>query len=144
MHPDQMPDPTFATPPPIAGVDHLHVYVADRPAATRWYARVLGLKPVPDLSGWAAGGGPLVVASQDRSLQIALFERPRQPCRSTIALGVAAPDFEPWRAHLLACLGKAPHFEDHGQAWSLYFDDPDGNPYEITCGDVPGLRASAP
>ena len=23
--------------------------------------------------------------------------------------------------------------EDHGLAWSLYFADPDGNPWEITC-----------
>ncbi len=30
---------------------------------------------------------------------------------------------------------------DHRVAWSLYFSDPDGNPFEITCYDYDALSA---
>lgn len=129
--------------PPLDRIDHLHVYVADRPAAVAWYHRVLGLAPVPALAHWAADGGPLTVANAAGTVNLALFERPRQACRSTIAFGVGAAAFNAWRRHLAAELGQPPTFEDHGQTWSVYFHDPDGNPYEVTCDDVAALRAAS-
>jgi catechol 2,3-dioxygenase-like lactoylglutathione lyase family enzyme len=125
--------------PALQGVDHVHVFVADRAAAERWYARVLGLARVPALAFWADDGGPLTLADAAESLHLALFERPRQPCRSTIALRVDAAAFLAWRSHLAAMLDRPPSLEDHALSWSIYFADPDGNPYEITCYDYAAL-----
>jgi catechol-2,3-dioxygenase len=118
--------------PSLDGIDHIHVFVTDRAAAEVWYGRVLGLARVPGLEGWAADGGPLTLADASGRIHLALFERGAQACRSTIALGVSAPGFMAWRKHLAAALGKAARTEDHQLSWSMYFTDPDGNPYEIT------------
>jgi catechol 2,3-dioxygenase-like lactoylglutathione lyase family enzyme len=128
--------------PPLQGFDHLHVYVADRPAAAAWYERVLGLRPVAALAHWAAGGGPLVIGNGSGTLHLALFERARQANRAMLAVAVDAAQWQPWRQHLAAQRVEA-SFEDHGESWSLYFDDPDGNPYEITCYDVAALRGGS-
>lgn len=119
-------------PPDIQAFDHIHVMVSDRPAAEAWYARVLGLKRVPELAVWAADGGPLTLGDASNQIHLALFERPPQACRSTIALRVSAQAFVAWQAHLEAELGMPPELEDHDLSWSLYFSDPDGNPFEIT------------
>lgn len=119
--------------PPLDRVDHLHVYVQDRAAAERWYADVLGLRRVEALAHWAADGGPLTLADAADRVHLALFERPPQPNRATIALGVDAPSFIAWRRHLAQWLGAAPAAVDHQASWSMYFSDPDRNPYEITC-----------
>ena len=128
-----------AGPPGFTGVDHVHVYVADRVAAERWYARVLGLRRVERLTPWAGDGGPLTLADPADSVHLALFERPPQACRSTVALGVDADAFVAWRRHLGAVLDSAPILSDHAMSWSLYFTDPDSNPYEITCYDHAAL-----
>jgi len=62
-----------------------------------------------------------------------LFERPAgAKSRSTIALGTSAEGLLGWQRHLAAELGKEPARVDHEVSWSIYFEDPDGNPYEIT------------
>lgn len=129
------------TAPPIAGFDHFHVHVRDRAAAVAWYARVFGLRPVAALSHWALDGGPLTLADDDATVHLALFERgPVGPHHATLALRTDAPSFKAWRTHLAAELPQAPSYEDHGQSVSVYFRDPDGNPYEITSWDVEALR----
>ncbi len=130
--------------PATLGFDHLHVQVADRAAAQAWYARVLGLRPVAALAHWAQGGGPLVLADAGGGVHLALFERAPAPGeRPLLALRVDAAGFTDWRRHLERELGAAPAFEDHGEALSLYFADPDGNGYEITCYEVDAaLRAA--
>jgi catechol 2,3-dioxygenase-like lactoylglutathione lyase family enzyme len=119
--------------PPIQRIDHIHVFVSDRAAARRWYADVLGFAVVPELEHWASDGGPLTIADATGAVHLALFERPARPHRSTIALGVSREAFLAWEQHLGTSLGQAPDRVDHGAAWSVYFSDPDGNPYEITC-----------
>lgn len=119
-------------PPELTVVDHIHVMVSDRDAAEAWYARVLGMRRVRALEVWATGAGPLTLSSAEGGIHLALFERPRQPCRSTIALRVSALPFLAWRSHLRAVLDAEPALEDHDLSWSVYFSDPDGNPYEIT------------
>lgn len=118
--------------PALLGFDHIHVYVRDRAAAEQWYAAVLGLERTPALVFWSAGGGPLTLQDASGTVHIALFERPHQPTRSTVALRVSGREFRAWRAHLKAVAGLSVTEEDHEASVSLYFHDPDGNPYEIT------------
>ena len=128
--------------PPLLDIDHIHVFVADRARAQDWYARVLGLVPVAELASWAADGGPLTLGNPQGTIHLALFERPPQPCRSTIALSVTANAFVEWRQHLAAALGRELEPVDHQLSWSIYFADPDGNPYEITCYEYEALKAA--
>ena len=118
--------------PALLGFDHVHVFVQDRAAAERWYAAVLGLQRSRELEFWAADGGPLTLQDGPGTVHLALFERPRQKCRSTIALRVSGREFWAWRAHLKALPDLDLTEEDHEVSVSLYFQDPDGNPYEIT------------
>ena len=126
--------------PALDRVDHVHIYVADRAAAQRWYAEVLGLVPVPELASWA-GGGPLTIGNASGSVHLALFERPLKECRSVVAFATGAGGFLAWRAHLAARLGKPVDAVDHQMAWSMYFSDPDGNPYEITSYDYDDVKS---
>lgn len=127
--------------PAISGVDHVHVFVADRAAAVQWYQRVLGMTPVPDLAFWAPDGGPLTIADAGGTVHLALFERPAARCRSTIALRADAVAWLDWRDHLAGELGAVVEPVDHQVAWSLYFSDPDGNPFEITSYDHAAIAA---
>jgi catechol 2,3-dioxygenase-like lactoylglutathione lyase family enzyme len=129
-------------PPLLDRIDHIHVFVSDRAAAERWYRDVLGFRRAPELEFWAPDGGPLTVQDASGSVHLALFERPAQPCRSTIALAASAPEFIAWQAHLCKALGQSMPAVDHQVSWSLYFADPDGNPYEITCYAHDGLAAA--
>lgn len=135
MFKDLQPDTPDAQPahaPGLQSIDHIHVFVADRAQAEAWYARVLGLHRIPALAFWASDGGPLTLSDASGKIHIALFERPAIPCRSTIAFGTSASEFLTWRTHLAAELGAPPKVSDHQLSWSMYFSDPDGNPYEIT------------
>ncbi|REC95299.1 VOC family protein [Kushneria indalinina] len=128
-------------PPSLDRIDHIHVYVADRTAAERWYQRVLGLERVAALAFWAdEPGGPLIIADSTGAVCLSLFERAHAPCRSTIALGVSGEQFYQWQNWLMQELPVPPRLEDHQVAWSLYFSDPDDNPFEITTYD----RAMSP
>ena len=127
--------------PSVRSIDHVHVFVTDRAAAQRWYERVLGFTKVKEYEFWAAGGGPLTIQNREGTVHIALFERAAETCRSTIALGVDASEFLAWRSHLSQALGQAPALEDHDLSVSLYFHDPDGNPYEITTYEYQAAKA---
>ena len=94
--------------PELERVDHVHVFVSDRTAAERWYARVLGLERIDALAFWAPEGGPLTLGNASGSIHLALFERPPAgKCRSTIALATSADGLLAWQRHLGAELGKA-------------------------------------
>src|SRR5262245_35551875 len=112
-------------PPPIEAFDHIHVYVADRAAAEQWYRDVLGFTRTPELAVWASGGGPLTLQNASGSVHLALFERPRQNNRATIALRVSGTQFAQWLAHLRGALDGNVTVEDHELSVSLYFKDPD-------------------
>jgi catechol-2,3-dioxygenase len=128
--------------PAIDRIDHIHVLVSDRARAERWYQDVLGLQRVPELEFWMDDGGPLTLKNATGTVHLALFERPNQPCRSTIALAVGKDAFLAWRAHLSRWLGRPPELQDHQVTWSMYFSDPDGNPFEITSYDYSALEPS--
>lgn len=127
--------------PDIEGFDHIHVFVEDRAAAEAWYARVFGFRRTPELEFWAVDGGPLTIQNDSGSIHLALFESARTPCRSTIAMRVTADAFTRWRGHLDEVLPGGARLEDHEASLSLYFSDPDGNPYEITTYDHAAAKA---
>jgi catechol-2,3-dioxygenase len=135
--------PTFQEPPmlpQIEAFDHIHVHVADRAAAEQWYRDVLGFTRTPELAFWARDGGPLTLQNASGSVHLALFERPRQNNHATIALRVNGAQFAQWLAHLRDALDGNVVVEDHELSVSLYFKDPDGNPYEITTYDHAAAR----
>jgi len=118
--------------PAFDRIDHIHLYATNRNQAEQWYADVMGFQRMPELEFWAADGGPLTLSNSSGTVHIALFEAPAQPCRSVIALSVGAEEFVAWRKHLVDKLKRPVEPEDHKLSWSLYFADPDGNPWEIT------------
>ena len=120
------------TPPSIRVIDHVHVRVSDRAASEIWYARVLGLTRSKEYEFWAVGGGPLTLQNSEGTVHIALFELSPTKTHSTIALGVGADEYLKWMRHLAQESSELPKSEDHGVSLSMYFADPDGNPYEIT------------
>ncbi len=133
--------------PPFTAIDHLHVHVRHRPDAERWYADVLGLQRVPALVHWAQDGGPLTLADAAGVLHLAVFERPDtapSPHRGTVALRIDPQQRPHWQAHLQAHLGRPLAVVDHGLTQSLYFADPDGNPFELTWPTAPAGEEVAP
>lgn len=130
-------------PPRLLGFDHIHVFVEDRSAAEAWYAKVMGLARTPDLEFWADDGGPLTLQDPDNTVHIALFERPHQKNRATVAMRVSAEAFGSWRSHLASFAELKVTMEDHAVSMSLYFSDPDGNPYEITTYEYAAAKAAA-
>lgn len=126
--------------PPLAAIDHIHIHVRERTAAEAWYARVLGLTRLPHLAHWAEGGGPLTLGDAAGVLHLAVFERagtaPLVSGRGTVALRVDAAAFAAWRTHLAQALGRELPVADHGLTHSIYFSDPDGNPFEFTTDEV--------
>ena len=137
----------------VAQLDHVHVYVADRAAAAAWYQRVLGLEAVAEFASWAADpDGPLTISPDGGNTELALFQRPNlapPEHRATIAFRVDGAGF----LAFLARLPEHPVYEregrpvtardvvDHEQSFSIYFCDPDGNPYELTTYDYAEVAA---
>ncbi|MCH7371344.1 MULTISPECIES: VOC family protein [Aeromonas] len=118
--------------PTLDSLDHVHIHVANRAQSEAWYARVLGLQRLPECEPWLSAQGPLTLGNATATVHLALFERPVEKCHSVVALRTTAAAFLAWRAHLSAILGHDVKAVDHHLAWSLYFSDPDGNPFEIT------------
>ncbi len=119
-------------PPVLDRFDHIHVHVPDRLAAEAWYRDVLGLSRVAPPAFRPADNGPLTLANPSGSIHLALFNGEARESRSTVALAVGADDFLAWRQHLSRVFNKPVRVVDHARSWSVYFADPDGNPFEIT------------
>ena len=118
--------------PGLQGIDHIHVYVPDRPQAEEWYREVLGFERVAALENWAAGGGPLTIQDADGSVHLAMFEREMPHNHATIAFKVDGKGLLSWQHHLSDVLDATIDLVDHDSSWSIYFSDPYGNPFEIT------------
>jgi catechol-2,3-dioxygenase len=127
--------------PTLQGFDHIHVFVTDRAASEEWYARVMGLFRDAKLEPWSTGRGPLTIGNESGTVHLALFERRIEQCRSVIAFNTTASEFLAWRAHLTGVFGRTLEAVDHELSWSLYFTDPDGNPFEITSYEYMPLAA---
>jgi len=121
----------------VQSIDHVEVFVRSIPEAIRWYGEVLGLResarwdPEPVMIG--AGGTMLAL------FQAELNSKPRSEAVAAdlrwhrVAWRTDWSGFEAAQRHLTA-LGitfRGPI--DHGSVWSVYSQDPDGHPLEITC-----------
>jgi catechol 2,3-dioxygenase-like lactoylglutathione lyase family enzyme len=133
----------------VAGIDHVHIYVRDRAASARWYGTVLGLRRDRRFAAWAReAGGPLTLTAADGITHVALFEDERRAGHgTTVALRADGAGFIAFskRASRLPLFDKrrrpsAPRLQDHDQSLSLYFNDPDGNPVELTTYEVIAAR----
>ncbi|HVF58246.1 MAG TPA: VOC family protein [Thermoanaerobaculia bacterium] len=117
----------------VTQIDHVEVLVRDLAAAQRWYGEVLGLAerrrwdPEPVMIG--REDGPALALFQAGEGRPATGEAPRwhRVAWRTDALGFAAAQ-EHLRALGIPFRGPI----DHDIAESIYFQDPDGNPLEIT------------
>lgn len=119
--------------PGLIKIDHIHIHVTDRPSAELWYRDVLGFRRDPSLVSWVSESGPLTLVDDSGNIHLALFQT-GQPQNTVIAFAVTARALVEWMAHL-AALGVEVEPVDHDISWSIYFRDPDGNPFEITTYD---------
>ena len=129
--------------PQMKSIDHVHVSVVDRAAAEHWYENVLGLTRVKELEFWAPNGGPLTIQNRGKTVHLALFEGTPNKRPSTVAFEVGAEEFAQWQTHLAKVLGVQLEAEDHTVSWSIYFSDPDGNPFEITSYEYEAIQRFA-
>jgi catechol 2,3-dioxygenase-like lactoylglutathione lyase family enzyme len=122
----------------VESIDHVEVFVRSIPDAIRWYGDVLGLRetarwdPEPVMIG---RGGTQLALFEARSSVGADAERSEPPPLRwhRVAWKTDRAGFEAAQAHLtsLGISFRGP--VDHDPTVSIYFQDPDGNPLEITC-----------
>ena len=125
----------------VRQLDHVHVFVKDRTAAVNWYAHVLGLQKTHDYTEHGDPHGPVVMTTADGITHIALFEGTYDASSvdsKTIAFSAAADGFLEFARRT----GRQP--VDHGNSYSVYLRDPDGNPLEITTYEVDAVKRSLP
>ena len=117
----------------IKKIDHIHLNVKDRSVSEEWYKKVFGFERTESLAFWAEGDGPLTIQNKSGSVHLALFASADSQ-KTTIAFSVSALD-------LLLCINHLSSLDiivkpvDHQVSWSVYFSDPDGNPFEVTTYD---------
>lgn len=122
----------------VQHIDHVEAFVRDLDAATRWYADVLGLQLI---HRW----DPQPIMLGAGNTKLALFQAAPDAPRPPRADSSSAPSWHrvAWLTDRAGLDAAQKHLAergipyrgpiDHGLAHSLYFDDPDGNPLEITC-----------
>jgi catechol 2,3-dioxygenase-like lactoylglutathione lyase family enzyme len=134
----------------VEGLDHVHVYVRDRAEAAKWYGSVLGFRREARFGSWAREiGGPLTLTAGDGLTHLALFEDSKRAGKATtVALRVDGASFAAFhkRSAQLPLFDKRrrpspPRLQDHALSLSLYFNDRDGNPIELTTYEVDLVRA---
>ena len=122
-------------PPPLAGLNHLTLAVADLDRALGFYEGVLGFRL---RARWARGayleGGTLWLCLS--------LDAPR-PARdyTHFALGARADDMDRWRRRL-AAHGVATWKENTSEGESIYPLDPDGHRLELHAGDLASRLAA--
>ncbi len=136
-------------------IDHVELFVPDRRETAEWYRRVLGLTICAEHEHWADDPkGPLMISSDGGSTKLALFVGRSQEDRETagfhlVAFRVSGRDFETFLDRLDDLTLTDHHdrtvtrefVQDHGQAFSVYFNDPHGHRIELTTYDVAELQS---
>jgi len=116
--------------PKLITIDHIHVSVKDRKLAEQWYQDILGLERLAAFEQWVSDKGPLTIGNAQGNIHLALFESDAVQ-NTVVAFSVTAENFFAWIEHLKD-KEIAVNIFDHELSWSIYFRDPDGNPFEIT------------
>jgi glyoxylase I family protein len=113
-------------------LDHVSLNVTDRAGAIAWYRDVLGL---PQLNQPTEDDEPVFLGQP--GLQFGLFQAQREsPAREPESSGlrhvaIVVDDLDAAQERLRS-YGVEFRYEDHGNALSVYFSDPDGHVLEIT------------
>ena len=128
----------------VQQIDHVELVVPEQYEAAAWYEQVLGLEIVKGFEEWATDG-PLMISTDGGSTMLALFKRtPEREQESfrhrRVAFRVDGPGFMQFLQRLERLViqndrGRrltADQVIDHDQAYSIYFQDPYGYPYEVT------------
>jgi glyoxylase I family protein len=100
--------------------------VADRTRSIAWYREVLGL---PQLNQPSEDGEPVFLGQP--GLQFGLFQAQRESPAREPESSIVVDDLDAAQERLRS-FGVEFRYEDHGNALSVYFDDPDGHVLEIT------------
>ncbi len=131
---------TSSTKPsiPIWGARHVAIRVRDLDAAKRWYCDILSMKIADEFPG----RGFFVRFGDFYHHDLAIFKSdPAAPAPAPNAVGLAhiallvdsLDGVKEWYHHLKANGVSISNATDHGVTRSIYFTDPDGNPFEIYC-----------
>ena len=120
--------------PKLQNIDHIHVFVSNRQEALDWYSNVLGLNPIEKLLSLPKSG-PLSIKNDEGNINIALFKGNQRENRSVIAFKTTGEDFINWHKRINNALSGSIEVDDHSVSFSIYFEDPYGNPFEITSYD---------
>ena len=113
-------------------LDHVSLNVTDRARSIAWYRDVLGLTQLNQPSD---DDEPVFLG--EPGLQFGLFQAQTQsPSRERESSGlrhvaIVVDDLDAAQERLRSH-GVAFRYEDHGNALSVYFDDPDGHVLELT------------
>ena len=118
----------------IQNIDHIHVFVSDGENALQWYNNILGLKP-SDKMVVLPDSGPLMISNHEGNINIALFKGQPNNNHSVIAFKVSGKEFINCHNTINHSLTANLEVVDHDIQFSIYFEDPFGNPYEITSYD---------
>jgi catechol 2,3-dioxygenase-like lactoylglutathione lyase family enzyme len=116
----------------VQRIDHVEVFVREIEASARWYGQVLGLK---EICRWEPE--PVMIGVGETKL--ALFRAEGGAKRQTeglrwhrVAWHTDAAGFAAAQQHLTALGIPYEGPRNHRTAQSIYFQDPDGHPLEIT------------
>ena len=114
-------------------IDHIHVFVSDWQMALDWYNNILELKPSEERVVLPESG-PLMIRNNEGNINIALFKGKPKDNHAVIAFKVSGEQFINYH-NTINSLTENLEVVDHDIQFSIYFEDPFGNPYEITSYD---------
>lgn len=119
-------------------IDHVEVFVRDIDASMRWYGKVLGLTEVmrwdPEPVMIGAGGTMLALfRAAQGATRATTGEAPTALRWHRVAWRTDRAGFDEAQNHLASLGIPFAGPMDHKKTLSIYFDDPDGHPLEITC-----------
>ena len=115
-------------------LDHVSLNVSDRPRSIAWYRDVLGLEQRGEArrDDWPVFMGELGACVALFQAQVETAERdPESTGLRHVAFTVGRDDLASAQTQLREH-GVEFRFENHGNAHSVYFPDPDGNVIELT------------
>lgn len=131
----------------VRRIDHVELYVRDIDAAVRWYGGVLGFEVLhrwePEPVFLTAGGTSLALFRAAPDAPPPVPGNVPTPLRfNRVAFLTDAVGFAAAQAHLKASGVAFRGPIDHEIAWSVYFDDPDGHPLEVTYYPAPAPESA--